>query len=316
VKNLTTGWFKLFLILCIIVCNYSRAEEYFGRADTSFKSIEYVQVSNSVVMIKSLRENGSNITCIALNEGLVFVDCGFFTDIAAKFRKDMEEKYQKKTMALVFTHEHTDHFFGMGAFANVPIIFNNKGKEIFQFQINIDYKSRVEGYKRVFPKFDKALEIAKLSMPTKWYDEDLTLGSNELIIKLTGGHSSSCSYIYFPQEKVLVAGDNLQVDYYPYFGDQTGDMNAWIETLKKWEEMDIEKFCPGHGGVVDKAYLTSTRIYFEQLLAAINKLKADGIPVEQAVNHPSLPKGYWPEEIKKPGWFESSIALLYQQAKQ
>ncbi len=71
----------------------------------------------------------------------------------------------------------------------------------------------------------------------------------------TGGHTAGSSYVYVPSEKVLITGDLVQVDKYPYFGDQSTDIQAWIDTLKKWYAMNPTRVCPGHGRVVDTDYL-------------------------------------------------------------
>jgi hypothetical protein len=57
--------------------------------------VEYVDISPSVVMAEN--PNGSNLTCIALDDGLVFVDAGLVTSIAADFRKAMEQRGPRST---------------------------------------------------------------------------------------------------------------------------------------------------------------------------------------------------------------------------
>lgn len=277
-------------------------------------TLSCIDVSESVVMLENEKVHGSNMVCLATDDGLVFVDCGLFTEIAAEFRRDMEEKFKKKTIALFLTHAHTDHFFGMGAFADVPVVAAVAEKLLFEKQLAVDFQSRVEDYKRIFPLFDKALKTAKPFAPTEWFGEEITFGSgkNQVVIRRIGGHTAGCSYALMTSQGVLAAGDNIQVDYYPYFGDQTGNMLVWIETLKHWEGMDVHRVCPGHGRAVDKTYITMVRKYFEQLVATLRRLKSDGVPVREAVLHPDLPEGYWPEGLEKPGWFDASVAGLYR----
>ena len=279
--------------------------------------LKYIDVSESVTLLQNEKTNGANITCFATDAGLVFVDCSFFTDIAAKFRKDMEAKYNKKTLALLLSHGHTDHFFGMGAFRDVPVVAAMAGKEMFEFQIGIDFASRVEAYEQVFPKFGEALETADLFMPTLWFQEEIQFGTGEskVIFRSTGGHSVCSSYAYMPGEGVLAAGDNIQVDFYPYFGDRTGDMPLWIEILKKWESMNIKSVCPGHGRFVETEYITATREYFENLLQVFKQLKTEGLDVREAVVHADLPQGYWPKDAEEPGWWKPSVAYIYQSLK-
>lgn len=276
--------------------------------------LSYIDVSESVVMLENEKVHGSNMTCMATDAGLVFVDCGLFTEIGARFRKDMEARFNKKTIALFLTHAHTDHFFGMGAFADVPVIAAEAERPLFEYQLSIDFQSRVEGFKRIFPLFDQALKTAKPFAPTEWFEEEFTLGTgkNQVVILKTGGHTAGISCARMTSQGVLVASDNIQVGGFPYFGDQTGDMSVWIEALKQWESLNLKKICPGHGSVVDKNYVTAVRVYFEALVAALSKLKAAGIPVQEAVVHADLPKGYWPEDVEKPGWFDPAVAGLYR----
>jgi len=289
-------------------------QAYAGAAEPATGgSLKTVDVSESVVMLENEKVHGSNVTCLASDDGLVFVDCGLFTDIAAEFRRDMEARFEQKTIALFLTHAHTDHFFGMGAFADVPVIAASAEKPLFEQQLSIDYASRVESYKRIFPLFDEALKTARPFAPTRWFDEEMKIGGgkNAVVLRRTGGHTAGSSCAMMLSEGVLVSGDNVQVDFFPYFGDRTGDMNVWIETLRRWEGLNLRKVCPGHGRVVDGHYVTAVREYYEELVATLKKLKSQGIPVQEAVAHPDLPAGYWPPGLEKPGWFDPAVAALY-----
>ena len=46
--------------------------------------------------------------------------------------------------------------------------------------------------------------------------------------------------------------------------------------------MEPATICPGHGRAVDKDYLRLEWEYFEALIAALAKLKAEGVPIEKA----------------------------------
>jgi glyoxylase-like metal-dependent hydrolase (beta-lactamase superfamily II) len=276
--------------------------------------LNYVEVSASVTLLRNERPYGSNITCFALEDGLIFVDTSFFTEIAAKFRKEMEAKYGKRTLALLLSHGHTDHFFGMGAFEDVPVAAAASARRLFEHQLGIDFEAQVEGYERIFPKFGQALKSARLSMPTLWFQQEIEFGSGDSVVRFrnTGGHSAGSSFAYMPSQAALATGDNLQVDAFPYFGDPTGDMGTWIETLEGWESLGKVTFCPGHGRPVDLAYMTATKVFFEELHSVLSKLKAEGLPVQEVVEHSSLPKGYWGAEAQEPPWYRRIIGGLYR----
>lgn len=272
-----------------------------------------VEVSPAVVMAR--HEYGANITCIALDDGLVFVESGMSTELAAEFRSVMEARFERKTKALLLTHGHIDHFLGMGAFSDVDVVAAASGKELFEKQLAIEFdEAKIEMYTGIFPKFRESIGTAKPFLPTVWFEKEISLGkgSNRLVLRNSGGHTSCSSYVYFEPEGLIVAGDLVQVDQYPYFGDPTTDLEAWIGTLKLWAGMEVRKIAPGHGRVVDRGYLPQVWGFFETLIATLKELKAEGVSIEEAVRHSRLPKGYWGDDLPEPGWWLYCIASLYR----
>jgi glyoxylase-like metal-dependent hydrolase (beta-lactamase superfamily II) len=260
-------------------------------------------------------EYGANITCIALDDGLVFVESGMSTELAAAFRSAMEARFERKTQALLLTHGHIDHFLGMAAFSDVDVVAAAVGKPLFERQLAIEFdEEKIEMYTGIFPKFRESIATAKPFLPTVWFDEETSLGKGDkrLVFRNTGGHTSCSSYVYFEPEGLIVAGDLLQVDQYVYFGDPTTDLDAWIATLKLWAGMEVRNIAPGHGRAVDRGYLPQVWGFFESLIATVKELKVEGVSIEETVRHSRLPKGYWDEKLPEPRWYPYCIAALYR----
>jgi len=284
-------------------------------AAASPPALDLVEVSPSVVMTR--HAHGSNVTCIALEDGLVFVDAGLNTEAAARFRELMEARFERPTEALVLTHNHIDHVFGMGAFADVPVLLAESGRPLMERQIAIEWtEERVAAYDRIFAGFAEAAPSARMFEPTRWLGSTTTLGppGRQVVVTTTGGHSVDSTNVWFEAERVLVAGDLVQAARRPYFGDPTTDLAAWTAALEGWQAMGIAKVCPGHGPVLTGDDLAPIRAYFRDLLETLATLKADGLAVEQAVNHPDLPAGYWPPDDSPPPWWPACIARAWEQA--
>ena len=90
-------------------------------AGTEDQAMPYTSIEVSPSVVVAFHTNGSNISCLALEDGLVFVDASLSTRTASRFRRDMEELFDRPAVALVLTHAHLDHLLGMGAFADVPV---------------------------------------------------------------------------------------------------------------------------------------------------------------------------------------------------
>ena len=281
-----------------------------GWADDA--GVEYIDVSPSVVMAQN--PDGSNLTCIALDEGLVFVDAGLDTNVAAAFRTAMENRFDRRTKYLFLTHGHIDHIFAMGAFSDVEVVAASSEKPLFERQLAIEWdEEKTAAYTGIFPTVADVVDTAKPFLPTVWVDTEKTFksGDNRVVFATTGGHTTGSSYVWFPREGVLVGGDLVQVDKYPYFGDQSNDLLRWIDALKSWHKMEPAAICPGHGRAVDKDYLRLEWEFFEALIVALEQLKSEGVPIEEAVVHASLPAAYWPDQ-PEPRWWKYCIALCYR----
>ena len=284
-----------------------------GSASAVAPDFELTEVSPSVVMAS--HSHGANITCIALDDGLVFVDASLSTEIAAGFRETMEQRFERKTQALILTHAHFDHIFGMAAFVDVQVIAAKAARPLFERQLAIEFdEQRTAAYANIFPTFAEDIGNAKPFLPTVWVEGEFALGSGKdrLVFRNTGGHTTGSSFVYFEPEGVLVTGDLVQVERYPYFGDPSNDLELWISTLKMWHSMEVAKICPGHGRVVGSEYLPPIWGYFEALVVTLTELKAAGSPIEEVVVHPSLPAGYWDETEAEPRWWKMCIARVYQ----
>ena len=283
-------------------------------ARSSDGKLEIVEVAPSVVMAQN--PSGSNITCIALDEGLVFVDTGLSTEAAVDFRKQMEKRFDRPARYLMVTHAHLDHIFAMAAFADVEVVASAAERPLFERQLALEWdENTIQGYNNIFPTFAEAQKTARPFLPTIWVESERAFGppESQVVFAATGGHTTGSSYVYFPAESVLVSGDLVQVDKCPYFGDESTDLPVWVATLKNWYAADPVRVCPGHGRVVNREYLRLEWEYFENLLIALRALKEDGVSMEEAVIHPSLPAGYWQGSCPEPRWFKYCIALTYSE---
>ena len=274
--------------------------------------MRYNQVTENVTLLRL--NQGSNIICIALDNELFFIDSGLNTIIAKDFRREMEKKYERKASTLVLTHGHLDHLLGMDAFSDCRIIAAETGKTRFERFVNLEFTEEIlDNMSKVFPSIKVAVATAKLSMPSMWVKDRKTCGKNqELVFQVTGGHSSCSSTIYYAPDKILMVGDLIQADVYPYFGEPDTDMSKWIGALKEWEAEDFKFILPGHGGVLTKNYISKVRIFFEKLIEELVKFKSEGVTEEDLVKKVLLDEGYWPEDaVRKPA-YNFSVLNLYR----
>ena len=272
----------------------------------------YQEIANSVVF--SENKYGSNTACIALKDELIFIEAGLNTLDAKQFRASMEKKFKRKASTLILTHGHIDHFFAMGAFTDLQVVAAKEAKPKIERFVKVEFTDEIiANFEKYFPTFTEAAKDAELFMPEKWVDNKMIIGNNsEIEIQVTGGHSNCSSSIYFAAEKILAAGDLLQVSGYPYFGEPDTDIEKWINAIKTWEQMNLEAIIPGHGVLVKPAFLINVREFFEEMLVVLTELKKAGVPEEAVIHHEKLPSGYWSNDAKRTPSYDFSIVNLYK----
>ncbi|MHA1122886.1 MAG: MBL fold metallo-hydrolase [Candidatus Heimdallarchaeota archaeon] len=273
--------------------------------------MSYEEISKSVVFAQN--DWGSNSACIVLDKELFFIDTGLNTARAAKFRKAMETKFNRKASTLILTHGHIDHLLAMDTFSDLQVVGAEIGKERFERLAKLELTEEViANMSQYFPGFRESADDAKPFSPTKWVKDKTTFGENqEIIFNIVGGHSNCSSSIEYVPDDIIITGDLMQVDVYPYFGEPDSDLEKWINALKKWEEKNYKAVLPGHGKAVDIQYLRHVRIFFEEMLATTKELKKEDLPIEEVLKDPIYANGYWPDDaVRKPA-YNFSIANLY-----
>lgn len=274
--------------------------------------MKQIQVTENVVLYRI--PQGSNIVCVSLEDELIFIDTGLNTVVATDFRKQMEKKFSKKASTLILTHAHIDHFLAMKTFSDCLIVAAETAKERFQRFVNFKFTEEVlENMSKVFPSIKTAATIAKISMPQLWVKESKAFGKNEeLVFEVRGGHSSCSSSILYKPERILMVGDLIQAYTYPYFGEPDTDMDKWINSLKEWEREDLQYILPGHGGILEKNYLTDVREYFEKVIIALKQFKEQNLTEEEVIKQSIFSEGYWPKSALRRSAYDYSILNLYR----
>lgn len=125
------------------------------------------------------------------------------------------------------------------------------------------------------------------------YSERMTLtlgGKTVELVHPGSNHADDATVMYFPEERVVFAteflADALVTDNIhslpsacgPFDG---GPLDEWIASYRTVEALDFDIVAPGHGNVFDKAGVTATRQYFQDLKTAVEAGMAAGRSLEE-----------------------------------
>jgi len=256
--------------------------------------MKIIKVSESVWICQDSDYYLVNSVCVNLGSELLFIDTGINPTVASKFRKEMHKEYNIEKAILTFTHANNDHFLGLEAFLDIPIIASEKFMSPFK--------------RRIKSKKEQSLKTFK---PTETFSSRKVFGSEEysLTLTLTGGHTEDSCFGYFPVERILIAGDNLLSNMPQFFFHPDSDLIKYIECLKMWRKMDIRTVIPGHGNLTDQSHITKVLDYFERLFDFLIQTKESGLQIHEILNHPNLPDYFEPDPNN---WIRRGIEQVFK----
>ncbi|NHK32814.1 MAG: MBL fold metallo-hydrolase [Asgard group archaeon] len=287
-------------------------------------SDKIIDIGKSVVMYEG--QHNTNIICIELDEGLVFVDTGRQDDVAKDFRKKMEKRFNKKATHLLLTHYHIDHISGMSAFKDIEIIGSKTGNKKYLDDLKgtltlENRKADVERWKKMAVEHNwepnatrdihwEYYPKVELFPTTKVVDEyEIGSGKQKVIFKRVGGHTECSAYIHLPHEDMILLGDNFVGDPSRVGGCFFGGLRK--NSIKIYDEIIKLKpkiILPGHGPQIDLAYLEKAQEYFKKFFKVLDEMYDKGIDPSEAAKYKGLPEFY---DEKPDYWDDRVVGRLY-----
>lgn len=196
---------------------------------------------------------------IELPNELILVDGQFFAQYGQEFRA-LAESLKKPITRFYVTHDHPDHYLGMGdAFADVSV---------FALPEIID-SLREHAPKELEEKQHHMGDLiaSRLALPTQVVQpgEEIIDGVTFIFERVLNTESPTTLVIKLPELQIAIVQDILYHNTHAFI---TGPLNGWkaaISVLR--EDNAYEIYLPGHGKPADKSDLDNALAYLEKIEA-------------------------------------------------
>jgi glyoxylase-like metal-dependent hydrolase (beta-lactamase superfamily II) len=202
---------------------------------------------------------------------------------------------------VVDTHWHSDHVFGNHDFRPAAIWGHDRCRSVLLDNGERQRASLIGA----LPDLADELRAIVIDPPERTFAEaaSLEVGGRRVELRYLGrGHTDADIVVVVPDADVLFAGDLLENDAVPYFGD--GYPLEWPATVERLRALVCGPVVPGHGSVGDAAFVERQFAEFEAVAAAARRLHAGEIGREEALD--AIP--YSAESSAKP--LDRAIAQL------
>ncbi len=165
---------------------------------------------------------------------------------------------QEKPDAAIITHYHLDHSIWtrhVSLFSDAVIFIpENEAPYLTSLDFVIEHTA---GPFSAAEKWKDFVANYLGYMPLKTYEcynertsfKDM---APEVVIVATSGHSPSHTSFYFPDEKILFAGDMGLDRFGPWYGWTDCNIKQIVESILRLDGLDVNLILTSHGGVVEK----------------------------------------------------------------
>ncbi len=225
-----------------------------------------------------------NVAVLRTQEGLVLFDSPCLPKDAMDWLGQIKKTFKEDIAYLINTDHHFDHMMG-NFFLTRRTVAQEVAVRGFHYYAK---KENLENeFKLFFPREweEYGNEISKIEVviPQVIFKKSLTLGmgNKSILLNYVGGHSPGTIRIYIPEEKILIAGDNIENGMHPTMG--FARFQDCVRLLKEMEDLEIRHIIPGHGDVGDKSLVSKEREYFEEYIRTVEGLKKKGISLEEMI---------------------------------
>ena len=249
-----------------------------------------IQVAPHTYFLQGFPEMGSsanqnfisNAGFVVTPAGVVVVDALGSPILAKKLIAEIKKVTDQKVVALIVSHYHADHVYGLQEFKKI-------GAKIYAQGEGRNYLSSETAKQRLIAsRIDFAPWVnasTKLISADVWIDQkyNLTIGGVDFFISRVGpAHAPEDLMVYVPSEKVLFAGDLVFRGRIPFVGN--ADSRGWLIALDEIEKLNPNVVIPGHGNYSIKPAqdIAFTRNYLQYLRDSMSSAAINMDPFEDA----------------------------------
>jgi len=251
---------------------------------------------------------GANVGYVTTSDGIVMIDSPQMPSDAIAWRREIAGRGQLKY--LVNTEGHGDHTFGNYFFA-ASVIAHEKAAETIRATDVARFRERV---REIDPNGLPLLDEYQVNAPAITFSHRLTLhlGSHHFYLHHLPGHTAGQAAVFIPEEKVVFTGDNVCYQVLAFLHE--ADPFAWLDSLQRLGELEVDHIVPGHGEVCDPSYLDEQAGFIRDWVDTVKQAIGRGWSQEEAQSRISMLDRYPPPGPPGDFWKEleqTTIAHLY-----
>lgn len=249
-----------------------------------------IQVAPHTYFVQGYPEMGSsknqnfisNAGFVITPKGVVVVDALGSPVLAKKLIAEIKKITPQKIVAVIVTHYHADHVYGLQEFKKLGAKIYAQGEGRSYISSETARQRLIASRTDFAPWVNSSTNLISADV---WIDQSYALtvgGVNFKIGRVGPAHAPEDLIIYIPSEKVLFAGDLVFRGRIPFVGN--ADSKGWLQALNEIESLNPSIVIPGHGAhsINPIEDIRFTREYLRYLRQSMARSAVDMDPFEEA----------------------------------
>jgi cyclase len=264
--------------------------------------------------------HGANVAFIATGEGVILIDSPMLPKEALHWRAEIEKRTGEEIIYIINTDHHRAHVIGNQYFPTAAVIAHEQAwKEMksygdsFRTRLINMYRDRIPEAVEVWQKH---LEIVKPEI-TFTGRTILFHGDKEIHLIPVGGHTPATTVVYFPEEKLLFAGDVVVTNRPPFLSQ--GNTKEWLEALTYLRKLRYDILIPGHGELAGKEATENMSDYLRMVRRRVRAAYRSGLAKADTARSLSHLIREWPippfEKPKADRRFKSGLGRVWNEIR-
>ena len=258
---------------------------------------EWVEVGDRV-FVRRYRFFDQDIAAILTDAGPVVVDTRTTFRQADETIGHLRELDARPTAAVIDTHGHYDHTFGNRRFRPAPIWAHERCVTMLERS----GEAMRAGAAAEIPAIADDLAEVVIDVPDRTFTERalVDVGGRTIDLRYLGrGHTDNDIVVLVPDADVLCAGDLLENDAVPYFGD--GFPMDWPATAAALLELvgPATAVVPGHGSVAGRAFVERQLGEFRAIAELASRVDAGDLDLGEAIAAAPYPAAQAREPLER-----------------